>query len=331
MGNILILINSSGLGGAETVVLEILKKTKNSCFCLKKDKIDRFSKFSKKIYFGTKKNWYKLNPFILLKLIKCIKKNKITTIHVHLANSLIYALILKKLIPSIKIIYHEHGEIFYNFRLRLLLALFNKEINLIIAVSKTTKKELLKKSKLPSRKIKVLYNFVNLSKFNPKKIKKIRKKLNLSTNKLRIGFSGRLTKIKGCEYLIRALSKLNFNYTCLIAGDGELKKDLKKLAKSKKIQDKILFLGYQKNMIKFYSSIDILVIPSLSESFGMSLIEAQASGVPIIASNIPAFEELTKPLKSGILFKTRDSNDLGLKINSYYYNKKLHSRLIAQG
>jgi L-malate glycosyltransferase len=333
--NILHVINSSGLGGAETIVKEIIRKTKQPVFCLKKDKIERFLEVSDKVYFGTNSSFYKFNPFIFFKLYKLIKEKNINILHVHLGNSLFYAILIKHLNKHIKIIDHEHGEIFRNNRLRFLLRRFGYKIDLSLAISKATKNELMKKVNISENKIKVLYNFVNLNQFNKKKItwntKKEREKLKIKEGDFVIGFAGRFIERKGWKEFILAANLVlnnNKNIKFLIAGDGKDKNELLNLIKSNKFKKNIIYSGFISNMVWFYSLLDCFVIPSHWEPMGLVEVEAQAMGIPVIASNVPALDEIIQDRKNGLLFEAKNSKDLAGKIKILYKNSKLRNQLI---
>lgn len=332
---ILHMINSSGLGGAETVVREIIKKTKQPVFCLKKDKIERFLEVSNEVYFGTSSLFYKFNPFVFLKLYKLIKEKNIDILHVHLSNSLFYAILIKYLNKNIKIISHEHGEIFRYNRLKFLLNRFGYKIDLSLAISKATKNELVKKTNIPENKIKVLYNFVNLNQFNRKKItwniKKEKEKLRIQKGDFVVGFAGRFIERKGWKEFILAANLIlnrNKNIKFLIAGDGNDKNELLNLIGPDNLKTNIIYLGYISNMVWFYSLLDCFVMPSHWEPMGLEEIEAQAMGLAVIASNVPALDEIIQDRENGLLFEAKNSKDLAEKIKILYKNRKLREQLI---
>lgn len=325
MIKVLHIIDHLGLGGAQTVVRGIFESQKNNkdifIFSLRKKEIE--TKIGhKNVIIRDSYNKHSLKP--IKELRNLIEKENIGIIHCHLFRSQFIGWLLKmRYFPKIKLIFHEHGEIFennlvYNNFLRLC----QKNIHLIIAVSKATNEELMRRSKIKSTKIKVLQNFIDLKKFKPR-----RKKANNSLFK--IGFVGRLNRIKGCGYLIKSLPYLRFrNYEVLVAGDGPEKERLEKLCKKLKVLEKVKFLGYVKDTAKIYSKLDVCIIPSLKESFGISALEAQASGVPIICSDIGGLKELVKDKKTGLLFKTKDYKQLAEEISNILFNKDLRLKLV---
>lgn len=325
------LINSSGLGGAETVVKEIIQNLDCFVFCLKKDKIERFSESSSKVFFGTNSKNYKFNLFVLLKLLKLIKKKEIHLLHVHLGASLSYAIFVKILRPNLKVIYHEHGEIFYNKKLKILIKYFGKKIDSIIAVSKSAKKEIVEKTGYNPKKIKILYNFVNLRDHNKKNNLNLEERnlLGITEEDFIIGFVGRLTEIKGCKFLIKSLPFLDFRFKVIIAGDGPLMKEMKTLVEEMKVKEKVIFLGYVNDLRRIYPLFDVCVLSSKTEASPMIFYEAQAYGIPIIGSDVPAINELIKPNKNGLLYQFGNSKELAEKISYLYKNPALRKKMSA--
>ncbi len=136
----------------------------------------------------------------------------------------------------------------------------------------------------------------------------------------------RLVKIKGTEYLILALSKLVSegisNFTVDIVGDGEEKSRLEELVASLNLQGRITFHGnVENNKIKsFYQHSNVFVFPTLTEPFGIVLLEAMATNNIIIASRCGAIPEIIQDEQNGILFQPGDVTDLSNKLRSVLNN-----------
>ncbi len=318
---ILHIIDSLGLGGAQTVIKGIFESQKSNqdifLYALRKRETNIKVSHQNVIIYDSQKK-YSLKPIKELKSL--IEKEKISILHCHLFRSQVFGYILKKrYFPKIKLIFHEHGEIFQN---HFIYDMFMKKakgvVDLFIAVSKSTKEELVKKAHIKPDKIKVLYNFVDLKRFNPKKIKlnvkREKEVLGIIKKDFVIGFVGRLNKVKGCEYLIKALPSLDFSYKVLIVGDGPERKRLGKLVNNLKLSKRVLFLGFVHQPEKIYKIMDLLIIPSLSEASPMSLLEARALKIPVIASNIKQIKEI---LPNNLLFDKGDFLEIAEKIKIF--------------
>jgi len=342
------IIDSLGFGGAQTVVKGILESQNLNkdvfLYVLNKRKVEIKVNHPNSIQFESKSKFALLNLF---KLKNNLIKNKIGVLHCHLFKSQFFGFLLKKFfLPEIKLIFHEHGKIFLSEQNKILdeiiypffLRLSKNEVNQYIAVSKIIKKKLVNKCSIKSNKIKVLYNFVDLTKFNKDKYIKIKKllkiKLRLNNSDFIIGFAGRLVRRKGWEeYILSAKEATEEipNLKFLIAGDGVDRIVLINRINSLNLNDKLQYLGYTSDMPSLYSVLDLVIVPSHWEPMGLIELEAQAMGVPIIASNVPALNEIIKNLDDGLLFEAKNYKDLAKKIIFIYKNSKIRKKIIKNG
>ncbi len=143
----------------------------------------------------------------------------------------------------------------------------------------------------------------------------------LKDGKINILYVGRLEKRKGVKYLLEAFKIVkseNPGVRLIIVGPGErLKKEFKRYVEKNKLED-VLFIGYVPNeeLPRYYATADIFCAPSTgNESFGIVLIEAMASGKPVIATNIVGYSEVVQDRIQGLLVPPRDAFTLADKIN----------------
>src|SRR3989344_6149374 len=142
----------------------------------------------------------------------------------------------------------------------------------IIAVSKATKEDLIKKIGIDPKKIEVIYEGYDSSKF---KVQSSKFKNDYFL------FVGTIQPRKNLERIIRAISYINAHL--VIAGQkGWLSNEIYELPKKLGIEDRVKFLGYvpDEKLPALYSAANALVFPSLFEGFGLPILEAQASGCP---------------------------------------------------
>jgi glycosyltransferase involved in cell wall biosynthesis len=114
--------------------------------------------------------------------------------------------------------------------------------------------------------------------------------------------AGRLTKEKGQWHLIRAFAEVRKKLPCQLAilGAGELESYLKLLAAELGIGKDVYFLGWQSNPFKFMARANLFVLPSLTEGFGLALVEAMACGLPVISTDCPGgSKEIIAPPSGG--------------------------------
>ena len=174
---------------------------------------------------------------------------------------------------------------------------------------------------------KVIPNGVDIEKFE--KAKKIKKFLD---SKINILYVGRIEERKGLIYLLRAfkiLQKKFKNLRLIVVGDGEKEKECKDFVKKEKLKN-VIFEGAvsQEKIPSYYKSCHIFCAPSIyGESFGIVLLEAMAAKKPIVAFNIPGFNEVIKGKGQIFLAKPKDIEDLSKKLQILIENKNLRKEM----
>ena len=127
-----------------------------------------------------------------------------------------------------------------------------------------------------------------------------------------VGALGRLVPNKGFEDLIEALALCRDRgntVRCLVAGDGPLRGDLEALAARREVQSEVEFVGPvpPDRVDDFLARLDVLVMPSLSEGMPMAVLQAMASGLPVVGTAVGGTAELVRPGTSGLLVPPGDS------------------------
>ncbi len=155
--------------------------------------------------------------------------------------------------------------------------------------------------------IEVIPNGVDIERFAPSPSR------SGNDGPLRILCVSRLIPRKGLATLIHAVAELRETDIVLeIIGTGELEGDLRALVESLKLQRRVHFSGFvgQADLAGRYRSADVFVLPSLSESCAMALLEAMSSGLPVIVSNVGGNPEIVCHEENGLLFQPGSSADL---------------------
>ncbi len=212
-----------------------------------------------------------------------------------------------------------------------------KQATRIIAVSNSTKRDLQDKIGLPSRKISVVYEGVDLNLFNkPEQSfnQKIIKKYKLEKDNYFL-FVGTIQPRKNLLNLIRAyylyIQKTNMPYKLVLAGSKGWKSDeIYSLPKELGIEDKVYFPGFipESELSSLMSSAHAFLYPSLFEGFGLPILEAQACGCPVLTSNTSSMPEVAG--ETALLVKPNNP-DLITKGMEQLDNLKIREKLINLG
>jgi glycogen synthase len=164
------------------------------------------------------------------------------------------------------------------------------EADRIIAVSNYMKGRIMEKYGVPEWKIDVVYNAVEMGEFSGEKI-------TFGANERIVLFLGRLAMQKGPDYFLKAAKRVlekEKNVRFLIVGTGHMMPQLIDEAIGLGIADKVTFTGYQDSILECYKMADLYVMPSVSEPFGITALEAMASGVPVIVSKQSGVSEVMR-------------------------------------
>jgi L-malate glycosyltransferase len=192
----------------------------------------------------------------------------------------------------------------------------------VIAVSNSLKEEI---SVLCPRHVKVIHNIVDVNKFYVKKPKR--------EQFLNIGFLGGLgNNNKGLDLLIKSVSLLeNKKYMLHIGGNGVLKDSYIEMAKDYGIESKCKFYGEitHNKIPEFYSGLDLFVLPSRYETFGIVLIEAMACGIPVIATRCGGPQEIITEM-TGILIDKENIDELAFAIKRMSENLESYNSSVIR-
>lgn len=176
----------------------------------------------------------------------------------------------------------------------------------VISVSFAVK-EMLTERGIDENKIMVIYNGIEEMKYVSEE--------KAATDTLKLCFVGRLEKVKGCEYLIRALAKVKDRaFVCDVYGEGCLREELEQLAIELQVNDKVLFKGFSSEIRKSLNQYDVLIQPSLFEAFPLTLLEAMNARTLIVCSDVGGMREIVTDGENGLRFGVGQIDELAEKI-----------------
>ena len=138
---------------------------------------------------------------------------------------------------------------------------------------------------------------------------------------------GELSNRKNHKVILKALEKVKGNFKYIICGQGAKKEELIKLSKELNLQEKVEFLGYRQDVKEILKTSDIFCFPSKQEGLPVALMEAMASGLPVICSDIRGNKDLIENKKGGYLLKSYDIDEYSIKIQELIENKFLREEM----
>ena len=180
---------------------------------------------------------------------------------------------------------------------------------------------------VPDELIKVIYNGVDLDLFEPKS--------QSNQGPSVVGCVGDFySRVKGHNYLIESLPHIlavKPNTALWLVGDGVLRFELERKVQELGVEDNVIFCGRQENVAPYYRKFDVLVLPSISEAFGLVLIEAMATGIPVVASKVEGPAEIIEDKENGTLVPPCDSIAIAEAVVQILEDKCMCERYVKNG
>lgn len=323
MKKVLFVVDKSGFGGIQTIATTLMQHNVGDevqmCYFFLRNINDRFGMKDidrPDVFYSHSSGRCSLLPFF--ELCRLIRDQGVDILHLNGNKSIFLGALAKTLYPRLKIVAHEHGGVFdhrgwYLYVIRRLAGM----VDLFVSLSQYRKSLLMRRCHIPQKKIRILYNFVDPARLGGGIKPEDHKRLNASGRSPVIGYLGGLTRIKGCDVLLRALPALQRRlgtFEVVIAGEGAERPGLERLAAQLGFAENVRFLGYVAEPAGVYADFDVMVMPSRSEAGPMCLYEAWTMGLPVVASNAPVLNEVIEDGVTGLLFESENPESLAEKI-----------------
>jgi len=280
-----------------------------------------------------------INIIALKQLIKVMKNNKFSLVHVHTPVGAFFGRLAAKITDTKPVLYTAHGFHFYRgASLRNWFIYYNMEklaarwTDGLITINKEDYEAA---SKLPLRTKNRVFNVhgvgVDLNKYktdDENKRRKAREKLGLKNEDICILTVGELIERKNHIQIIKSIEKLKKdNVFCYLVGQGKLEEELKKYVKTRGLDNNIKFLGFQKDIPELLAACDVFCLMSFQEGLPRCIMEAMAAGKPIIATDVRGNRDLIQDGKNGILVPVKDYEATARAIERLSEDKMLREKM----
>ncbi|MCP4681813.1 MAG: glycosyltransferase [Desulfobacterales bacterium] len=277
----------------------------------------------------------------ILALVQYLKKNNVDIIHTHGYRANFYGGIASilggtKIISTIHVSLYDYVDtpLLVRCVYILLERIFSHKTSTLICISNAMKGDMIKLG-IDPRKIVVIPNGVDLERFYPRPAEeRIKSQLGFNKQDMLIGTVGRMVTEKGQIYLLEALKYLKAewkNLKCLFVGKGPMLPQLKKLARDSGLEDMCIFPGIRNDIELIYPMLELFVLPSIREPFGLVLLEAMASGVPVLATASGGPLDFINTGINGVLVPPKDSKALAQNISNLLRNKNRAEAIAVEG
>ena len=267
-----------------------------------------------------------------LKLAQFIRRNQIEIVHAHLARDYPLAALAARRAGGARLILTRHVL----FPLSRIHKMVLRRAERVIAVSQAVADGLIAQDIFDRDKIVLIHNGVDLDRFA--KTKEGDSAEGQKTGaRLCVGMVGELAPIKGQESFLRAaaiVSSRRDDVDFMIAGEdksrtGENRRLLERMIYELELRERVRITGWADDVVELLRTFDVFVSSSRSESFGIAIVEAMASGVPVVSTMTPGAREIIDEGKTGVLVPVGDEEAMAEAICKLLDDPKRRERLAA--
>jgi len=193
-------------------------------------------------------------------------------------------------------------------------------IDHFVTVSDDLRSWLVRRLHIPGSKVTTIHNGVDLTRFSYQDQLKSRLKVGLPADARVIGTVGRLDPVKDQAALIRAFARLASTHPqamLVIAGDGPCRGELGALVSTLGLEKRVRLLGSRSDIPVVLAALDVFALPSIAEGISNTILEAMATGLPIVATRVGGNPELVEDGRSGVLVPVQDEASLAAALDAY--------------
>ncbi len=274
-----------------------------------------------------------LDPTIACRLASHLRRLRPQLLHTHLLHADVHGLIAARLAGVRPIVTTRHNQNPFRarFAFRQMHRLYWRHVDAIVAVSEDLARFAVRVEGAPVGKIRTIHHGLEPPDPGTEPTRaQARAALGVADNELLVGMVGRLTTQKGFAHGLRAMADVAGAHPTakmVVLGDGPLRNDLDRRAQALGIEDRVRFLGWRADAAQLMRGMELLLVPSLWEGFGIVVLEAMLRDLPVVASRVGALPEIVVDEESGLLAPPGDALRWAAAVNRLLREEGLRRRL----
>jgi glycosyltransferase involved in cell wall biosynthesis len=319
-------IETSGPGGAETVLLELATRLDRSRFrslVLLNQAGWLLDQLKARGIKTTLVDWRAWGVFSLPRsMAKVVRDERVDLIHSHLPDQNFYSCLVGKLTRCKTVVtYHGPIELVRAKQRRAAFKLWavRRSASTVVVVCDRVRR-LLGELMFPPEKITRIYNGIDVTRFNTPRKGCLKEELGFPRETKLVGMVANVRQTKGHDFFIRAARRVadahpQVRFLAVGDVDERLGRGLRSLVQQLDLGDRFFFLGFRQDIPDFLGNLDIFVLPSTSEGFPLVVLEAMAAGKPVVATRSGGPEEIIRDGHDGFLVPPADAETLSAKIS----------------
>ncbi len=326
--NILILDNELGMGGVEKKLYEFVANIDTEHFrvkvcCLKEGGFfkEPFIDLGTPFYEGLLR--HKFDVLAFRKLVRIIKEEDIDLIYTFIhPNTVLFATMAKlaRLVEGVVVSFHATGTAGGKRYVRGFQKPMLRRADALLAVAEEHKRYLVDAEGLDAGHITVIHNGVDTNRYRPGPAPDgLARELGFDGTERIVIAVGSLKPLKGFDFLLRAAAGAFANRKDLrlvIVGDGAERNSLEALSESLGVRDRVTFTGVRRDVDALLRMSDLLVLSSWTEAFPNVVLEAMATGLPVISTDVGSVREVVREGENGLIVPPKDVDALNSALRS---------------
>ena len=274
------------------------------------------------------------------RLSKLIRSQSIDLIHAHQYTPFFYALAARGLGTSRPIVFTEHGRFLPDYprpKRMLFNRLMVRKRDRLVAVGNDVKRALIENEGLAKERVEVVYNGIDVDRFNPGRYPNARQRLlsqlGLTREAIVAVQVARLDYLKDHVTAVRAIAAAapTNDVHLAIVGEGPERAKIEQAIGECRVSDRVHLLGLRRDVPEILAGADVLLLSSISEGIPLTLIEGMAAGLPIVSTNVGGIPEVVTDQLHGFLSPSQDHQGLGQSVARLANDPGLRKRMGAAG
>ena len=253
------------------------------------------------------------DPALVWALVRLFRRERPHVVHTHAWGTLLEGLVAARLARVPLVVHGEHGTLQLRPYQRWIQRAAWARADRVLSVSSLLAARMARETGFPADRIRTIRNGVDLSRFGGRTQAAARRLLGLDPGALVVGTAGRLVAVKDHRTLLEAVADLrsrNVPATLVVAGDGPLRAELEAAAATLGIAAHVRLIGHHERIEDLLPAMDVFVLSSISEGLSNTILEAMASGLPVVATRVGGAEELVVDGETGVLVPSRSPGAL---------------------
>jgi glycosyltransferase involved in cell wall biosynthesis len=264
---------------------------------------------------------------------RLLHRERVDIVQAHNATALFYGALATSLVPGTRLLYTEHDRAFPGaLQQRGLHALLARRTHAVATVSETLRGHLVRWERFPEQRVHVIRNGIEMQ--PPQRSRQaMRQELDLG-DRPTAGIVARLAAVKNHAMLLRAWKLVIESVpqaVLLVVGSGTQEAALRGAAADLGISDSVRFLGFRRDIADLLGCLDVFVLSSFSEGLSLTLLEAEAVGLPVVATQVGGNPEVVQHERTGLLVPSDVPEAMASALARLLQDPNERSRLGNQG